>query len=301
MRLIYAALYIPLLFLGLTSVAKSGLPELGPKIPVAPRPSGIAWDGSSLWVVSQGGKNVQQVDPDTGEITFSFTGGERLLDILYANNFVWIAERYNDQVLTIDPTNNQRGAISATGSPRSIAYDPDSNSIWVACYQFKLLRRYDAASGESLPGIQNGMLENPRLIAWGGRQIWVSGKQYLQRIDPETGEGDNYTLPGYPYDMLWDGTFLWVTTSLANGLVRVNKDGEMTSYNVGSRPFALAWDGEHLWVSDYTEMGLLQVNPDTGETLSSIDLGYRPHAVVWAGDRLWVADIWGDSIQYIIP
>jgi len=299
--LIMAIFFLPLLFVGRAVEAKYAPPEIGPKVPVAPRPSGLTWDGSSVWVIGNEGEYIQRVDPDTGEILYSFTGGSRLQDILFANDYIWVTERSEDQLLQIDPQTNQRRGLSAAGSPRSLAYDAASSSIWVNCNEYGLLRRYDAVSGESRAGITEGVLKQARLTAWGAESLWLAAGQDLQRIDPVSGDTEVYTLPGYPYDMVWGGSYLWLTTSLANRLVRVDADGEMTQYLVGVRPFAMAWDGKSLWVSDYTEESLLQVNPDNGEVLSTIELGYRPHAITWADDRLWVADIWGDSIQYVQP
>ncbi len=276
-------------------------PEIGPAFPVAPQPSPLAWDGSTLWVISQQDKNVQQLDPDSGELLSAYYGGDYPQDILYADQAVWLSIRGENMIQKVDLNDMSRHAFSASNSPRSLAYDPQHNSIWVACSGYDLLRQYDAASGERLPGISAGLMDGPRLLAWDGSGLWVAGESGLQRVDPQSGEIQDYRLPGYPYDMLWDGEWLWLTTALDYRLVRISANGEQQSFRVGQRPYALAWDGESLWVSDYMDGSILQVAPEDGSVLAQVEVGYAAHDLLWAEDRLWVADINGDAVQWIKP
>lgn len=276
-------------------------PEIGPAFPVAPHPTRMAWDGTSLWVISQGGKNVQQLDPETGDILFSYRGGDYPQDILVANEAIWFSLRDENMLQKIKLGDLNRFAYPASISPRGLAYDAENKIIWVACYGYGLLRQFDAVSGKRLLGISTGLLENPRLLAWDGKGLWVAGDQSLQHIDPVSGNIEDYQLPGYAYDMLWDGNYLWVTTALDYLLVRISPNGEQTTYRAGVRPFALAWDGQYIWVSDYTGGNVLQVSPVDGEIINRIELGYPPHDLLWADDRLWIADINGDAVQWIKP
>lgn len=276
-------------------------PDIGPAFPVAPHPTRLAWDGDTLWVISQLGKNVQQLNPDTGEIMSAYFGGDYPQDLLYADDAIWLAIRGGNMVQKINPQDQTHRAYPAPIAPRSLTYDPQHNTIWVACSGYDLLRQFDAESGERLPGISKGVIDEPRLLVWDGSGLWVAGESGLQYIDPQNGKTREYDLPGYVYDMLWDGTYLWLTTALDYRLVRISPDGQQDMYTAGQRPYALAWDGERLWVSDYLAGSILQVSPVDGTVENSLEIGYRPHDLLWSGDRLWIADINGDRVQWIKP
>lgn len=275
--------------------------KVGSPIPVAPHPTALAWDGQYLWVISQQGKNVQQIDPESGQVVYSFTGGKYPQDILYADNAIWLAYRQEHMIQQLDLLTMQKHAFPASRSPRALAYDPVSKSLWVACHDYQLVRHYDASSGKRLPGIVDGLLEAPRLLAWGEEGLWLAGKKTVQYFEADSDTLQQYDLPGYIYHILWDGQQLWLSTALPYALVRLKPDGERDSYAVGSRPYALAWDGRYLWVSDYVEGSLHQIDPQDGSLRQTIYLGYRPHALLWVNDRLWVADILGHQVQWVKP
>jgi streptogramin lyase len=278
-------------------------PTLTEPIPTGHHPTAVTSDGRKLWVISQDGfHNVQQIDPESGEVSFQFYGGNHPQDVLYANGAVWVAYRSSDAVQRIDPVTYTTLSTPASTSPRSLAWDSANGVVWVANTGFDLLRGFDHDTTDRLYTLQQNMIEAPRLLAGGEGEMWVAGGHFLQRIDlaARTAEAP-LDISGYPYDLLWDGEFVWVTTALPFTLLRIDKTGSITRLDIGKRPFALAFDGKTVWLSDYDTGNLYQLDPDTGLVLQIVSLGYRPHDLFWDGTWLWVVNILGDSVQALVP
>jgi streptogramin lyase len=191
-------------------------------------PRGLAWDGSSLWVVA--GINTEQpviyeLDPADGSVRSSF-------------------------------------AAPAAGH-RDLAWDGEA--LWYSAHGTRTIYRLDPSDGSVLrqfaaPGGAEGQ---PRGLAWDGTDLWhadaAGPERRIFRLSPVDGEVlAQFTSPvTLPVALAWDGSrFLVSQLSEVTHLVRFDTSGNVvqTIPSPGDATTGLAWDADSrkLWVSDYS-------------------------------------------------
>ena len=95
--------------------------------------SGIAFDGSSIWVaknVSEGGE-VLKVNIHTGDIKDHITARSELSGVAFDGTHIWVTNEFDSSVSVIDISSTTEVAFIKTGvRPEGIAFD--GTYIWVA-------------------------------------------------------------------------------------------------------------------------------------------------------------------------
>jgi DNA-binding beta-propeller fold protein YncE len=190
-------------------------------------PRGLAWDGSSLWVVA--GINVEQpviyeLDPADGSVLSSFNApGTGHRDLAWDGEALWYSAHGTRTIYRL----NRNGTV---------------------------LRQFTAAGGAE---------GQPRGLAWDGTNLWhadaAGPERTIFRLSPVDGEVlEQFTSPvTLPVALEWDGSHLWVSQISEPGdLVRFDTSGNVvqTLPSPGGAESGLAWDGDHgyLWVADYS-------------------------------------------------
>jgi hypothetical protein len=102
-----------------------------------------------------------------------------------------------------------------------------------------------------------------------------------------------YSAPGNPEAMVFDGTNIWVATLLDNGTVEFDAATGTTSRLYAFGGFALAFDGANVWATDADDT-VTKVLASTGATVGVYTVGHSPVSIVFDGTNIWVAN-GGDS------
>lgn len=135
--------------------------------------SGLAYDGSALWVTLDGRPSILRVDPQSGRIT--------------------------------------RSIRFATGDTGGNAWD--GRVLWQIAYRERAIYRVDVASGRyerAFPSPGEGMCSG---MTFDGRHLWVAnfdaGKVF--QIDPRAQGRVVRTIAGHleSTGLAWDGRYLW--------------------------------------------------------------------------------------------
>ncbi len=155
------------------NVATQEATELAP-LPEGSGPTGIAWDGDTLWVALHGARQVAQVDPTTGEILASVRVEAGKPDnVAIGGGFVWVSVLDGDAILRIDPKDGSPFTIpGACDGPAGIAASDDG--VWVACSLDGRVLHLDPSSGDPIDDVLLGAEVSPAAVAIATDGVWIS-------------------------------------------------------------------------------------------------------------------------------
>ncbi len=234
-------------------------------------PSGIAFDGANIWVVSK----------DQGK-----------LDILRANN--------GESVIT------DRNISSLCDQPNALAYD--GKNMWVACRGSAKVAVLDGITGNQaqdpnttpIPPISVGAA--PVYLLFDGEFMWVANDgDTLSIINTNDRSIATVTLPNVggphlPYGMASDGTNIWVVNR-NYWPVNVYKISDRTKVGMspdqGSNALDVEFDGVNMWITNYEHDQITILKASDGShvrTLTSGDgVGDKPTYLHFDGLHMWIA------------
>ena len=96
----------------------------------------------------------------------------------------------------------------------------------------------------------------------------------MSRINPGTGTGVNFALPGgttVPVGIGFDGTNIWTANAGSSNVTRINPGtGAVTSYPLpgATNPEGIAFDGTNIWTANINSGNVTRINPGTGAGVS---------------------------------
>jgi transglutaminase-like putative cysteine protease len=195
-------------------------------------PTGLAFDGKSLWVADRRTATIYEVDPRDGAVRSQLPApGWQPEGLAWDGKALWAADAGDRKLYRVDPRRRLvLQALDSPGkSPRGLAWD--GKSLWVADDQRHEIIAVSPVDGTELRTFKVP-LEDVRGLAFDGRYLWV-GDRVLDRIylvDPQRGD-----------------VIFWVPTP-------------------GPFVEGLAWDGgaRKLWAVDYQTLTIYQLVADDG-------------------------------------
>ncbi len=234
-------------------------------ISVGGTPFTCAADGDYVWVPTNTGNEVIQVQASTGKVFGTWTGAIEATGALVAAGKVFVAGGATPGSLyVIDPTQSPGAVTTATSSlggfPSDIAFD--GTNLWTA-------NNAGSVSIISLPSYTVNTVT--------------------------TGFTD-------PNGILYDGTNIWVTDYSAGTLLQLNANGTVVlTVAVGSGPGLPAFDGINIWVPNFAGNSITVVQASTGNVVATItadasNLLDSPFAARFDGERILVTNRRGDSV-----
>ena len=279
-------------------------------IHVGTSPVGVIFDGANIWVADENGANIYKILASTGAVLHVYPGGPGAQYLAYDNvhNTVWVTNPGVNNVTVINASTGKLVTYASGNDPDGIAFD--GTNMWVANYTPATVTKIRASDGAILATIPVGTsgVSNPRLLAYDkvSKYIWVTvcGDNKVKKIDPVTNKivGD-YTVPGYPYAIVFDGTCMWVTQVLLNTVAKIRtSDGAiLATYNAGVGPNGIAFDGTYIWITDQVYCGappfpmntvctVTQILAGNGAAMGTDQVGERPQWVAAGGGYLWVTN-----------
>lgn len=213
-------------------------------------------------------------------------------------------------VAEIDPAKNAVTAAASVGaSPGALAYDPASDSLWVANRDDETITHIDPKTervGRTIPagGVPTG-------IAAGAGQVWFVATTpnapfvTAHRIDPRFDSlAASVRVPTTP-----DGTAsvaltrhgVWVAPS-AGLLTRVDSRSAKRGPTLDPRtsPSAIAVGGGATWLADPTANSVTRIDDTTGE-ITPVPVGNLPTGIAVAHDGVWVTLALDDVVIRLDP
>ena len=104
-------------------------------------PTGVAFDGTALWVTNFGADTVSRINTTTGTRT-DFPTGANPREVAFDGANIWVVNRNGISVTMINPATGATIGTLATGNiPNGLAFD--GTSIWVANFGSDMVSRID--------------------------------------------------------------------------------------------------------------------------------------------------------------
>jgi len=228
-RWISAALLLAALVMAPTVLAETGAGVVTLQFPApGPSPSGLAWDGSALWVADDGTDLIYRIDPADGRVISSWKApGDQVCGLAFGNGSLWCTDRETKAIDTLTADNG-----------RSLA-----------------------RMAHPLPAVQ-GRQPVPGGLTWHDGHLWTGTlagfSSRMNQLDPRDGSVKRSLFTkGYPVALALNDRFIWNATHNDGhrlGLVYCYglDDGLFVSQfdTPGFWPTGLAWDGQSLWCVD---------------------------------------------------
>lgn len=138
----------------------------------------------------------------------------------------------------------------------------------------------------------------------GGEEVaWVvdAGRHELLRVDAESMEIDSvYEMPRSPVSVVANGRFVYVTSSDAHVVVRMDvQTEEVTTFDVPRCAKEAVLGGGSLWVVDYCGDALQRIDEDGSDETVSIAVGEAPNSIEYAEGLVWVSTL--DGVVRVDP
>jgi len=241
------------------------------KLAITNKSWGIAYDGCYMWVTHPDDNSVSKIpkmvtgdDELDGPIDIQRSNPK---DIIYAENYVWIAcdggiqkiDIRTEEMIDIDIQID----INVYVTPISLCYD--GQFIWILYLDNKdqgQLNKIDIENHELKVDPPIFIGQEPKCIAFDGTHLWVTHSKGCSQIDifknqkERTADADNF-LTGAAFD----GNYLWVAEPASGRVDRI--DIHETKQSSEFRPTddlktpqnfnKMCFDGSYIWVTDYID------------------------------------------------
>jgi transglutaminase-like putative cysteine protease/streptogramin lyase len=202
-----------------------------------PRPTGLAFDGRSLWLADDFTDRIYKIDPETGTVLSSFESpGHHPEGLAWDGRYLWHVDSGENLMYKLDPETGKALTILESNSPnpRDLAWDGEY--LWIADFQSDTLLKVSPVDG-----------------------------MMVQTVPSPAGE---------PAGLAFDGKYLWVTDRIKDRVYLVNPaDGlclsSLRSY--GPWPAGLAWGGDALWNVDYENNEIYKIKVFDPDILTKWD------------------------------
>ena len=197
-------------------------------------PTGLAWDGNSLWSADLATKTIYQIDPNTGEVKY---------------------------------------AVPAPNNAMISALEWDGSHLWCSDFLNNCLYKLDVSDGSIVRTISLNS-EAPQGMTFHGGHLLCqdseSQKIYKLDINTETYADSMMTVGGYKDNLgiAWDGAYLW-STDLENRVlcmidIQRHQIIRLLS-SPGTYPYGLTFDGTDLWNVDFQTDTIYKISIHGGE------------------------------------
>ncbi len=267
--------------------------------------TGIAFDGTDMWVSSfGGGQSILDVfKTSTGEIPYTvnlFTINQGLSfpnALAYDGKRMWVACRNSHKVYILEGSTGSLitgGEITVGTQPVYLAFD--GKQMWVSNNGSSTLNVINVNT-LALQTLSGNNLENPYGLAFDGSRMWVVNR-YGTKADVYATSSNTHVMGpsqgANSLDIAFDGVNMWITNFLQNQITILRaSDGALmktltTSDGVGDKPTYLAFDGRHMWVTNESDntVSIFRVSDFTH--VEDVNVGTGPQRIAFDGANVWI-------------
>jgi class 3 adenylate cyclase/streptogramin lyase len=260
---------------------------------VGASPTAATYGLGSIWVANYTGRNVQRVDPATGEADqpLSLSASGHPLGITTGDGFVWATSSIDGLVYGIDPRTGGTRTFEVGIGAQGIAFA--EGVIWVTNGQTNEVVRIDLATEQTTPILLEHDSQ-PTGIAVGGGSVWVAEhlKGRVQRIDPITLKPVEAVplLRGQPDQVTFGQGFVWVSVGSDDLVLRIDPAtrNATTIETVGNAPAGIGVGSSGAWVANSLDGTVAQIGTRGTKPLQRVPVGFRPQGVAVAPQGVWV-------------
>jgi hypothetical protein len=189
---------------------------------VGPLPSGLAFDGSRLWVARQDGLAILTPGSTTPWSFVTVTAGFTVPGaLLFDGTNMWVTD-VSGSLLRLDSSGSILQTIALGATPTGAAFD--GANIWVGLAESSSVAVIQASTGNLLQVLTGNGLDRPSGVAFDGERLMVTSYPLgvsLWRASDFTPLGSATLFPhGSPLAVCSDGVSFWISMSLTEELAR---------------------------------------------------------------------------------
>lgn len=153
--------------------------------PEGSEPEGLAWDGTSLWVVDQAGSRVVQYDPEGVELR-SVGVGEAPRLVAAGESGIWVTNYLEGSVTLVAGDDVTTTDLGDCVGPQGVA--ETTGLVYVACTGNSLVVALDVETGELVATL--GSVADADAVVASGDKVYVVGQSgpTVYSIDAASGE-----------------------------------------------------------------------------------------------------------------
>jgi len=274
-------------------------------IHVGNTPSRVVYGAGAAWVLNADDRTICRIDPNTDTAT-TFAAGPDPTDLAAAPGTLWVMNGYARQVLRVDPST---GAVDETIGLRPPGGDAggfgyiaaDTGALWLSwtnstsAYGEQFAWRVDLRhrGAPRFLGTHAG-----GAIALGAGSAWIRGPTTLLRIDAQTLQQSQITIPmpeafppGNWGDVAVGFGSAWTSDTGNGALWRIDIPTEEPTRTipVGIAPNGVAVGDQSVWVADSAGGTVSRIDPTSNKVVATITLGSVPRDLAYGDGLVWVS------------
>jgi hypothetical protein len=262
-------------------------------------PSGVAFDGTNIWVANFNSNSVTKMLAGTGEILGTFSVGSGPVGVAFNGVNIWVTNFNSNNVTKLLPSTGATvGTFSVGTGPSGVAFDGGAN-IWVANFNGNSVTKMfqDGGTVGTFP-----VGANPFGVAFDGTNIWVSnfaGNSVTKLLASTGATLGTFTVGAGPYGVAFDGVNIWVANFSGNSVTKLlaSTGAALGTFAVAGGPYGVAFDGTNIWVTNANSNSVTKLLASTGATLGTVSFGPSPRGAAFDGSNIWVTN--NDSVSKI--
>ncbi len=178
-----------------------------------PRPTGLAFDGSQLWLADAGTDKLYRIDPRSGRVTATFeTPGYHPEGLAWDGSHLWHVDAGERLLYRIDPATGRAVAVleSNAANPRDLAWD--GRHLWMIDHKSDAILRVSPVDGMMIQTFPSPAAE-PAGITFDGKYLWIAdrGSDRIYLVDPAGGLclSSLRSYGPFPAGLAWGEGTLW--------------------------------------------------------------------------------------------
>ncbi len=262
-------------------------------------PTGLAFDGSHIWVSKSSSGSVGKIDPTNSFPSVTTVPvGTSPQGIAFDGSSIWVVNNGTDNVSKIDVATLAVVATTTVGtSPANIAYA--DGFVWVSNLGSANVTKINTGTNTVAATVPVGT--TPRGVAFDGNYIWVASTvgDNVSKIDINTNTVvATVSVGDGPNGIAFDGSHMWVVNSIAGTVSKldVRLNTVVATTTVGSAPSFVAFDGNHIWVTNTGSDNVSKIDINTNAVVATVSVGDGPSYIAFDGSHMWVANS-ADSVS----
>jgi transglutaminase-like putative cysteine protease len=161
-------------------------------------PTGLTYDGSSLWLADRKAKKLFSMNPETGKVIKEINSPAYWpMGLAWDGKHLWgvdvkggipLSENYNGKIYKIDPKDGTilHTVNAPTSSPRGLTWD--GKYLWCADERADKIIQFSPYDGTTIKSFK-APANDPRGITFDGQYLWISdrSKDEIYMVSPEDG------------------------------------------------------------------------------------------------------------------
>ena len=225
--------------------------------------------GTDLWASCDGASNIVRIDTASRLITGSVTVGNAPEGITSDGTNLWVPNFFSHSVSKVDASTLTN--VATVALPASTSAGPD----------------------------------NPAFAAYDGNFVWVIDPNgVLFKIDPVSNQLIDSITVGTSFNVVFDGSDLWVSSENANNVSKIDPVHDDVSFTITADthgPTELSFDDTDLWVANRDSNSVSRIDRATDQLTATISIGVSAIAICTGGGFVWAASNTASQVVKIDP